>query len=267
MVAGYGAAMEAFRFETHGDVLVATLQHPTSPVNAVDELLHDEFAALFGQLRRNPGGRAVVLTAEGRAFSAGGDFAWFPQLRDTQTLDSLRRVAKQMIWDLLDIEVPVVCGLNGSAAGLGASIALLCDLVVMSDRAVVVDPHVNVGLVAGDGGTVIWPQLLGPMAAKRHLLLGEPLTAAEALRLGVAAEVCAPAVVRERAISWAQRLAAQPPLAVKGTKLAVNAGLKQALLTSFDLSTALEIPCFLSRDHAEAVDAIREGRTARFEGR
>jgi enoyl-CoA hydratase len=259
--------MEAFSFETVGDVNVVTLQHPTSAMNAVDELLHHEFGELFARLRRDHGGRVVVLTAVGRAFSAGGDFAWFPALRDTAVLDDLRRVAKQMIWDLLDIEVPVVCGLNGSAAGLGASIALLCDLLVMSERAVVLDPHVNVGLVAGDGGAVIWPQLLGPMAAKRHLLLGDPLTAADALRLGVATEVCPPESVRERSLAWAQRLAAQPPLAVKGTKLAVNAGLKQALLTSFDLSTALEIPCFLSSDHAEAIDALRDGRTPTFEGR
>jgi enoyl-CoA hydratase len=259
--------MEAFSFAEQGDVLVVTLRHPTSPMNAVDELLHHEFAELFSQLRRDPRARAIVLTAEGRAFSAGGDFAWFPQLRDTRALDLLRRAAKQMIWDLLDIEVPIVCGLNGAAAGLGASIALLCDLLVMSERAVIVDPHVNVGLVAGDGGAVVWPLLLGPLAAKRHLLLGEPLTAADALRLGVAADVCTPDAVHERALDWAQRLAAQPPLAVKGTKMAVNAQLKQALLTSFDLSTALEIPCFLSHDHAEAINALREQRPPTFEGR
>ena len=80
------------------------------------------------------------------------------------------------MWDLLDVEIPIVCGLNGPAAGLGASIALLCDVVVMSERAVIVDPHVNVGLVAGDGGAAIWPLLLGPLAAKRHLLLGDPLS-------------------------------------------------------------------------------------------
>lgn len=259
--------MQAIHLEHDGDLTIAVVRHPTSPMNAVDALLHDEFAELFSLLRRDPGGRAVVLTGEGRAFSAGGDFDWFPQLRDPARLDALRRSAKQMIWDLLDIEVPIVCGLNGAAAGLGASIALLCDVVVMSEKAVVVDPHVNVGLVAGDGGAAVWPLLLGPLAAKRHLFLGEPLTAADALRLGVAAEVCAPEAVRERATAWATRLAAQPPLALKGTKQAVNAQLKQALLTSFDLSTALEIPCFLSRDHAEAVDALRERRAAHFEGR
>lgn len=259
--------MRAIHVHHDGDITVAVVRHPTSPVNAVDQLLHDEFAELFADLRRDPGGRAVVLTGDGKAFSAGGDFDWFPQLRDMATLDHLRRTAKQLIWDLIDMEVPVVCGLNGSAAGLGASIALLCDVVVMSERALVVDPHVNVGLVAGDGGAAIWPLLVGPLAAKRHLLLGDPLTASDALRLGVAAEVCAPDEVRERALHWAQRLAAQPPLAVQGTKQAVNAQLKRALLDSFDLSTALEIPCFLSADHAEAVDALRDKRTPRFEGR
>jgi enoyl-CoA hydratase len=259
--------MEAIRTAREGDVLVVTVDHPRSSMNAVDAVLHDEFAELFASLKRSADVRAIVLTGAGRAFSAGGDFTWFPQLRDLATLDALRRSAKQIVWDLLDVEVPIVCGLNGPAAGLGASIALLCDVVVMSADAVIVDPHVQVGLVAGDGGAAIWPLLLGPLAAKRHLLLGEPLTADEAVRLGIAAESCPASEVRERAVHWANRLAAQPPLAVRGTKLAVNAQLKRALLDSFDLSTALEIPCFLSADHAEAVDALREKRTPRFEGR
>jgi len=263
----YGRGVEAIRLERRGFVLTATIQHPTSAMNAVDALLHHEFGELFRLLKRERDARAVVLTGEGKAFSAGGDFGWFPSLRDTAALDDLRRDAKQMIWDLLDVEVPIVCGLNGAAAGLGASIALLCDLLVMSERAVIVDPHVNVGLVAGDGGAAVWPLLLGPLAAKRHLLLGEPLTATEALRLGVASEVCAHTGVHERAQAWATRLAAQPPLAVKGTKQAVNAQLKQALLTSFDLSAALEIPCFLSDDHVEAIDALREHRPPVYEGR
>ncbi len=265
--ARYGRGVQAIHLERDRDVLTATIRHPTSVVNAVDALLHHEFGELFRTLKREREARAIVLVGEGKAFSAGGDFAWFPSLRDAAALDELRRDAKQMIWDLLDVEVPIVCGLNGSAAGLGASIALLCDLIVMSDRAVIVDPHVNVGLVAGDGGAAVWPLLLGPLAAKRHLLLGEPLTAADALRLGVASEVCSPDDVRQRATAWAHRLAAQPPLAVKGTKQAVNAQLKHALLTSFDLSTALEMPCFLSRDHEEAMDAMQQKRTPRFEGR
>lgn len=249
------------------DVVWATLAHPGSPRNAVDARLHHDLGTLFRWLKRLDDARAVVLTGSGPAFSVGGDMAWFPTLRDPGVLDELRRDAKQMIWDLLDVEVPVVCGLNGSAAGLAASIALLCDVVVMADTAVIVDPHVKVGLVAGDGGAAIWPLLLGPLAAKRHLLLGEPLTASQASAWGVASEVCPPHEVPQRAGEWARRLAGAAPLALRGTKLAVNAQLKRALLDSFDLSTALEIPCFLSHDHAEALAAMAEGRPPAFEGR
>jgi enoyl-CoA hydratase len=260
--------LETIRFERRDQILVVTIDRPGSELNAVDDALHDDFHELFRRLKLEHESRAIVLTGgDKKAFSAGGDFDWFPLLRSPDKLDPLRRAAKQMIWDLLDVEVPIVCALNGSAAGLGASIALLCDIIVMSEHAVIVDPHVNVGLVAGDGGAAVWPLLLGPLAAKRHLLLGDPLRADDALRLGVVAEVCAPDQVNVRAMVWAQRLVNQPPLAVRGTKIAVNAQLKRALLDSFDLSTALEMPCFLSSDHAEAVDAIREHRAPRFEGR
>jgi enoyl-CoA hydratase len=258
--------METIRLERAGDVLVATIDHPGSPMNAVDGRLHHDFGELFRTLKQEDEARAVVLTGSGRAFSAGGDMSWFPTLRTPGRLHRLRREARQIVWDQLDVEIPIVCALNGPAVGLGASVALLCDLIVMAESATIIDPHVQVGLVAGDGGAAIWPLLLGPLAAKRHLLLGEPLTAAEALRLGVAAEVCADDEIGPRALAWADRLAAQAPLAAQGTKIAVNAQIKQALLTSFDLSTALELGCFDSADHAEAVAAFVEKRTPSFEG-
>ena len=259
--------METIRLERDGDVLVATIDHPDSAVNAVDGRLHRDLGDLFRELKQESSARAVVLTGSGRAFSAGGDMEWFPSLRTIERSHALRREGKQIIWDLLDVEVPIVCGLNGAAAGLGASIALLCDVIVMAEAAVIVDPHVKVGLVAGDGGAAIWPLLLGPLAAKRHLLLGDPLTSADALRLGVAAEVCPTPEVGERSMAWARRLAGGAPLAVQGTKQAVNAQVKQALLTSFDVSMALEMPCILSADHAEAVSAFVDGRRPTFEGR
>lgn len=259
--------METIRLARDGDVLVATIDHPDSVVNAVDGRLHHDLGELFRSLKTERDARAIVLTGSGQAFSAGGDMAWFPTLRTTDAAHLLRREAKQMIWDLLDVELPVVCGLNGSAAGLAASIALLCDVVVMAEPAVIIDPHVKVGLVAGDGGAAIWPLLLGPLAAKRYLLLGEPLTSADALRFGVASEVCPAGAVAERSMAWARRLGDGAPIAVQGTKQAINAQVKQALLTSFDLSTALEIPCLLSADHAEAVDAFVAGRSPVFEGR
>lgn len=259
--------MTTIRTERVGDVIIATIDHPDSPVNAVDARLHHDLGALFRALKQERTARAVVLTGSGAAFSAGGDMGWFPQLRSVEAVHALRREAKQLIWDLLDVEIPIVCGLNGSAAGLAASVTLLCDVVVMADRAKIVDPHVLVGLVAGDGGAAIWPLLVGPLVAKRHLMLGDPIDAAAAERYGIAAEVCPADQVSERAMAWAERLAAGAPLAVQGTKLAVNQQLKRALLDSFDLSTALEIPCFFSEDHVEAVDAFVGRRRPEFRGR
>lgn len=258
---------ECLRAERDGDVLVITVDHPRSELNAVDAVLHHELTELFGLLRGERAARAVLLTGAGRAFCAGGDLSWFPELRTVEALDALRLDARRMIWDLLDVELPVVCGLNGHAIGLGASIALLCDLVVAADDALIGDPHVRVGLVAGDGGTVIWPAVLGPARAKEHLLLGDPLTAVDAERLGLVNRVVPAAEVRDVALGLARRLAAAAPLAVRGTKFAVNAQLRSALLASFDVATALELSTFHSRDHAEAVDAARERRPPRFEGR
>lgn len=259
--------MDIIDLRRDGDVIVATIDHPGSPVNAVDGRLHHELGELARRLKQESAARAVVLTGAGPAFSAGGDMTWLPELRSVERAHALRREAKQMIWDLLDVEIPIVCGLNGSAAGLGASIALLSDVVVMADDAKIVDPHVLAGLVAGDGGAAIWPLLLGPLVAKRHLLLGDPLDAAAAERYGIAAEVCPAAEVAARARAWADRLAAGPPLAVQGTKLAVNQQIKRALLDSFDLSTALEISSFLSEDHVEAVDAFVARRRPEYRGR
>jgi enoyl-CoA hydratase len=258
---------ETLRFERDGDVLVVTIDHPGSDLNAVDAALHHELAALFRGLRRERTARAVLLTGAGRAFCAGGDLAWFPQLRTTEALDALRLDARQMIWDLLDVELPVVCGLNGHAMGLGASIALLCDLVVASEDARIGDPHVRVGLVAGDGGTVIWPLVLGPARAKEHLLLGDPLSAVDAERLGLVNRVVPADEVVPTALALARRLAANAPLAVRYTKLAVNQQLRSALLASFDTATALELATFASEDHAEAVQAAVDRREPRFRGR
>jgi enoyl-CoA hydratase len=259
--------MDAIRLDREGDVLVATIDRPGSDLNAIDETLHGELAELFRALKREDEARAVLLTGSKRAFSAGGDFTWFPTLRSPARLAHLRRDAKQLIWDLLDVELPIVAALNGPAVGLGASIALLCDVVVMADTAVVADPHVLVGVVAGDGGAAIWPLLVGPARAKQYLLTGDPVAAAEAERIGLVNEVVPASELAERGRWWAQRLAAGAPLAVRGTKQAVNAQVKRALLESFDVSTALELTTLLSEDHAEALAARAEGRPPAFRGR
>jgi enoyl-CoA hydratase len=255
------------RFERAGAVLVVTIAHARSSLNAVDEELHSEFARLMAALRHESKARAIVLTGTGKAFCAGGDFAWFPQLRTVQALEHLRRDAKAIIWDLLEVSVPIICALNGHAMGLGASIALLCDSIVMSTDARIGDPHVRVGLVAGDGGTAIWPLAVGPALAKRYLLTGDQLDAATCLRLGLVTDVAPPDGLMTLAMELAQKIASMPPLAVQYTKQAVNQQVKEALLKSFDVAAQSELVTFLSADHAEAISAITEKRQPIFEGR
>lgn len=249
-----------------GDILVVTIDRPGSRLNTVDDSLHEDLAQLFASLRKEREARAVVLTAAGPAFSGGGDFDWFPTLKTVHRLDELRGTAKRIIWDLVDIEVPIVAALNGHAIGLGASVALLCDLIVMSEDAKLGDPHTKVGIAAGDGGVAIWPLVLGPARAKEFLMLGESISAIDAQRLGLVNRVVPANQVFDEAMVLARRLADMPPLAVKYTKMAVNKLVKDALNTAFDYSTALEMLSFLSDDHDRALHGLKEGSSVDFTG-
>jgi len=257
---------ECVRIEREGPIIKVVIDNPSSSVNAVDGVLHRELGSVFAALRDETDARVIVLTGSGRAFSAGGDLNWIAE-QGPDTLRQLRQEGKRLLWEALEVELPIVAALNGPAIGLGATIALLCDVIVMSEDATIADPHVKVGLVAGDGGAVLWPLLLGTQRAKRYLLTGDAITAAEAVELGMAVEACPADALEERAMKWAGRLAKQAPLAVQYTKLSINQMLKQAMVVAFDYSTALELLTFVSADHKEAITAVREKRAPTFEGR
>lgn len=258
---------KAFSLERlEDDVLRIWFNHPSNKLNAVDDLLHGEITRLFCELKQEDQARAIILSGKGRAFCAGGDFNWFPELDSLPAKEHLRRDAKQLIWDFLDIDIPVIAAVNGPAIGLGATIALLCDTTFMAASATIADPHVKVGIVAGDGGTVIWPLLLGPARAKQYLLTGDSVSSAEAERIGLVNRVVADEDLDDVALTFANRLAKGAPLALRYTKLAVNKLIKDALNVSFDTATALEIVTMQSADHGEALEAIKEHREPAFKG-
>jgi enoyl-CoA hydratase len=254
-VMGSYEGYEAIRFERIGDVLLVTLANPRNPLNAVDGEMHAELMRLFDDLRAEREARAVVLTGSGRAFSAGGDFGWMSGIEPSDFAE-MRREGKQIVWSLLDVEVPIVAAINGPAIGLGATLALLCDVVFMAETAKIADPHVQVGIVAGDGGAVAWPLAVGPAVG-----------AQEAQRLGLITHVVPADDLQAEALAFAERLAGGAPLAVRYTKLAVNQLVKQALATAFDYSTALEVLTFASEDHREALRALSAKEQPRFAGR
>ena len=160
-----------------------------------------------------------------------------------------------------------ICRLNGHATGLGASLALLSDIVIAAEPAKIGDPHVSVGLVAGDGGALIWPQLIGYAKAKRYLFTGDLLTAAEAERIGLISEVVPEADLDSRVYGLAERLAAGPLKAMKWTKVVANLPLKALFHAHFDAGVAYESMSNLSADHQEAVAAFREKRKPAFTGK
>ena len=256
----------SIRFEQPADVLLVTLASPRNRLNTVDGQMHAELARCFEELKTEQDARAVLLTGEGRAFCAGGDFAWMASTTPAD-LSQMRREGKQIIWNLLDVELPIVAAVNGPAIGLGATLALLCDVVFVAESAKIADPHVQVGLVAGDGGAVAWPLAMGSVRAKRYLLTGDALTAAEAEGMGLVNAVVPDEQLQSEALAFASRLAAGAPLAVRYTKLAVNQLLKQSMATAFDYSMALELVTFASSDHKEALRAIGEKQPPQFKGR
>ena len=146
---------ETFKFERNGRILTATINRPDH-MNAINATMHREMASVFYDLQLDPDSDVIVLTGAGRAFCAGGDTDWFQQMIDTPIMfERLLPEAKAIVFGLLELEKPIICRLNGAAAGLGATIALMSDIVIASDKAMIGDPHVCMGLVAGDGGCVI----------------------------------------------------------------------------------------------------------------
>ncbi len=250
-----------------GHILQVTIDRPDNPLNAVDGQMHDELTHLFPALQAESEARCIVLTGSGPTFSAGGDFDWFPVLQEPGRLDPLRRDGKNLIWDMLDVQIPIVAAVNGHAMGLAASIALLCDVIFVAESARIGDPHVKVGIVAGDGGTVAWPLAVGPALAKQYLLTGDPIPAHEAHRIGLVNFVTPDDECLAQAVAFARRIAANAPMAVQYTKIATNKLLKDAANTAFDVATALEIVTFQSQDHAEALAALKEHRDPTFHNR
>lgn len=257
---------QRFRFSREGRVLTATIAAP-GPVNGVDALMHDELARVFTDLQHDANSDVIVLTGHGRAFSAGGDFDWFAeQIADPRKFRDIGWDAKRIVTSLLDIEKPVVCRLNGAAAGLGATIALLCDIIIADENAVIGDPHVKVGLVAGDGGAIIWPQLIGYARAKEYLLTGDMLNAPEAARIGLINHAVPTDQLDAKVAEIVAKLQSNPRWAVRWTKTITNQPLKAAVAQMMDASIAYEMMSNLTADRAEAVAAMRERRPARLTG-
>lgn len=252
--------------ERRGPVLELTLNRPEA-LNSVDARMHEELPRLFGEIDVDPAVEVVVLTGAGRAFCAGGDMDWLQTLIEQPwAWHQVASEGRRIVLSILEARQPVIAKLNGAAVGLGATIALACDVTIAADTASIGDPHVRVGLVAGDGGSVLWPSLLGYARARELLYTGAMVPAPRAAELGLINRSVPPERLAEEVEAFARELARGARRAVQWTKAAINAPLRQALTASLDLSLALEGLSNLTADHREGIAAFRERRPPQFTG-
>jgi len=255
---------ETILFSRRGRILEVTMNRPAK-LNTTDAVLHAELARVFVDVSNDPDSDIVILTGAGRAFSAGGDVAWMQDAVDEPArFEQTMREAKQIVFGLLDCEKPVIAKVNGACAGLGCTIALFCDIIFAAEEAKIGDPHVSIGFVAGDGGAVIWPQLIGYARAKEYLFTGDMMTGTQAAAMGLINHAVPADELDARVDAFADRLAAGATKAIRWTKMSVNMGLRDLASKMLDASLAYEALSNIDPDHAEAVKAFAEKRPPVF---
>jgi len=245
-------------------LLTITLNRP-DVMNAVNLQMHDELADALNFAAMDELSDIVVLTGAGRAFCAGGDLEHIARnAAEPERFDHEARIAKRIVFSLLDLDKPIICRMNGHAIGLGATLALLCDVIFAVEGAKIGDPHVCVGLVAGDGGAAIWAQRIGLGRAKEYLLTGEPLTALQAEQIGLVNQ-CVPIAHLDHTVnSFCERLLRGSTRAIRWTKVLLNLELKRVAHAVMDAGIAYESLSVRSADHREAVKALQEKRRPVF---
>lgn len=261
------SSYEHLRFRRAGSVLTIEMNRPEVK-NAANIRMHNELSRVFTDAQRDEGSQIIVLTGAGDAFSSGGDIrAMRDKIADRTLWNDTVNEARALFYSILDLDKPLIARINGAATGLGATLAVYADIAIAADTAVIGDPHVKVGLVAGDGGALMWPMLVGFQRAKELLFLGDNISADEAARIGLISRAVPADQLDAEIDALVGRLVRLPPLALRGTKKAINHTLKGLALATFEFGVSLETQSQLTRDHAEAVEAFVEKRKPVFTGR
>jgi enoyl-CoA hydratase/carnithine racemase len=235
---------DVIRVEADGPVRIIRLAR-AEQLNAINDELHFALTQLFPQLSADAEARAAVITGEGRAFSAGGDFDLLDRMSNDLALrQSVIAEGRELVLNMLRCRVPVVAAVNGPAVGLGCSVIALSDVVYMAESAYLSDPHVTVGLVAADGGPLTWPLHTSLLLAKEYAFTGDRISATRAAEIGLANHVCPDGEVLDAAIAAAHKISKLPRQAVEATKRVLNLHVERAVLATIDFAMAAETASF-----------------------
>ncbi|MBF9033338.1 hypothetical protein HKCCE2091_03725 [Rhodobacterales bacterium HKCCE2091] len=243
----------------NGPILTVSLNNP--PMNPVSGARHRELSTIFADINRDDETRVVILTGAGEVFSAGGDLkalAHRLETRDFDTWPETMEEACNIIYGQMNCKKPIIGRINGDCIGLGASLAMFCDITVMVEDARIGDPHVKIGLTAGDGGALMWPQQIGFARAKEYLLTGDNLPATHAAEIGLINHAVPRAELDAKVAEIAEKIARLPAPGVQTTKVAINKVLQRQFDGLVEAILGLETWAFLSPDHRETVLAIRD---------
>ena len=249
--------------EKKDGIALITMNRP-EVYNATNGRLHYELGRIWADIGEDAEVHVAVITGAGRAFSAGGDLDMIDSfLGNPAAIASTMKEASDLVYNIINLEKPVISAINGIAVGAGLAVALMADISIASESARFTDGHIRLGVGAGDHSVIIWPLLCGMARAKRYLLTADFLDAKEAERIGLVSMVVPHDQLMPTAMGFAQKLATGPQPAIRWTKRALNQWLR-TMGPAFDYSLATEMLGFFGPDVSEGLQALREKRPPNF---
>jgi len=262
------AAPVHLRVEHPSDGVVLLVLDNPAQRNAMSAPMTETWAATIRELHDDRSVRVVVVTGSGSAFCSGGDPRWIAGEPDAP----VHRLRDRMLgfyrsWlSIRDLEVPTIAAINGPAIGAGLDLACMCDVRVASDKAVFAESFVKLGIVPGDGGAWLLPRVIGFSKAVELTLTGETIDAARALEIGLVSRVVPGDQLLDTARAIADKIAANPPHAVRMTRRLLREAQTATLAATLELSAAMQSLAHATRDNDEAIDAFIERRAPDFRG-
>jgi 2-(1,2-epoxy-1,2-dihydrophenyl)acetyl-CoA isomerase len=251
------------KYEQHGAVAIVTINRPDS-MNAFTTELSAELLATMERVHHDDSVRAIVLTGEGRCFSAGADLK--SGFDGRPVFGKLQHEYRPVIFEIMNMPKPVIAAVNGSAAGIGMSMALSCDLLLIADNAFLLSPFTTISLVPDGGLNWLLVKQLGYRRAFQLSVESERIDAQRCVELGLANKAVAADKLMDTAQEWAQTLSKRAPLSIAATKKAMRLANDGDWASVFDLEAQLQQQLAGSPDNTEGVQAFFEKRSPEFKG-